>query len=228
MAGRIKREMAVNPLPSRLGKIKVGIKNDRGLPQSVDYFVATGKYAPLFNEAFGEKPNSLLVYFPSSDAELVCKEEYVYRDKSGAKIASGDGEVFKVWSNKVNQFVRTTIEDVPNLMELVESKYPSRTGWQVTLTLRVILPQLNKIYGYWEFQTKGAMSSIPQVRDTFDSLLSKNGKIEGVLCDLNVEFAKSDSPKTSRYPVVSLVPNETRANIQRLKNLELEAQCGTI
>lgn len=222
MKGRIKREVAITPLPSRLGKIKVGIKNDRGLPQSVDYFVATGKYAPLFREVYGEKPTSLLVYFPSSDAELVCKEEYVYRDSKGTKIASGDGEVFKVWSSKSNAFVLMSTDKVPNLMEAIAAKYPSRTGWQVTLTLRVILPLLNKIYGYWEFQTKGAMSSIPQVRDTFDSLLSKNGKIEGILCDLNVEFAKSDSPKSSRFPVVSLIPNETQSNIQRLRQLGIE------
>lgn len=219
MGGRIKREVVAEPLPPRLGKIKVGIKSDSGYPMSVDYFVATGKYAPLFRAVYGEKPQSILIYFPSDDAELVCREEYVYRDDKGKKIASGDGETFTIWSDKSMNRITVTIDKFPDIMERIEKKYKSKTGWQVTLTLNFVCPLVNKIYGVWEFQTKGAMSSIPQIRDCFDSMLAKNGHISGVLCDLNVAFAKSDSPRNSRFPVVSLVPNETEANIGKVKNV---------
>ena len=220
MSGRIKREVVASPLPPILGKLKVGKKSEKGYPMSVDYFVATGKYAPLFYQRFGEKPNTLLVYFPSNDPELVCKEEYVYRNNAGKKCASGDGETFKVWSNKINKFVRVTTDEYPNIMEIVSKKFPSQKGWEVVLTLNVVLPELNKIFGVWTLQTKGSASSIPHIRDTFDSLLEKNGSVENVLFDLHVEFAKSDSPMGTRFPVISIVPNETQMNINRIKMLQ--------
>lgn len=221
MNGRIQRpDFKQDPLPPRLGKIKCGIKNEKGLPQSVDYFVATGKYAPLFREVYGDKPQKLMVCFPSDDANLVCREEYVYRDKAGKKIATGDGETFTIWSDKAQARVTVTTEKYPDIMERIAANHPSPQGWQITLTLNVICPMIQKIYGVWEFQTKGAASSIPQIRDAFDAMIAKNGKIEGVLCDLNVEFAKSDSPKASRFPVVSLVPNETRENVELFRKAQ--------
>lgn len=219
MNGRIHRDVIVDPLPPRLGKIKCGMKSQSGYPMSVDYFVASGKYAPLFREAYGEKPSSILVYFPSDDPNLVCREEYVYRDKAGKKIATGDGETFEVWSDKAQARVRLTIDKHPELMSQIEQKYPSPTGWKVKLTLNFVCPLVNKIYGVWTLETGGAASSIPQIRDTFDAMLAKNGRIAGVLCDLNVEFAKSDSPKASRFPVISLVPNESEQNIGKIKAL---------
>lgn len=220
MGGRIHREVAVDPIPPILGKIKVGIKSASGYPQSVDYFVATGKYAPLFNDVYGEKPNSLLIYFPSDDPALVCNEAYVYRDNAGKKIAEGDGETFWVYSEKERGRVMVTTEKMPNIMEVISQKFPSKSGWQVTLTIKFVLPMVNRIYGVWEFSTKGAASSIPQIRDCFDSMLAANGKIAGVLCDLNVKFAKSDSPSGSRFPVVSLVPNETEGNTAKITSLK--------
>ena len=219
MNGRIHRDFVASPLPPSLGKIKCGMKSEGGYPMSLDYFVASGKYAPLFHEAYGEKPSTLLVYFPSNDPELVCKEEYVYRDKAGKKIATGDGETFDVWSERENMRIRLTTDKHPDLMEQIEKRYPSPTGWQVTLTLKFVCPLVNRIYGVWTFETKGKMSSIPQIRDTFDAMLEKNGKIEGVLCDLNVQYARSDSPKANRFPVVSLIPNESAENVNRIKAL---------
>lgn len=40
----------------RVGQIKIGMKNANGYPQSVDYFIPTGKYAGLFTQAYGENP----------------------------------------------------------------------------------------------------------------------------------------------------------------------------
>lgn len=225
MGGRIVREVVSDPLPPRIGKLHIGKKvlssTGKEIPSSCDYFIPSGKYASLFTQVYGEKPNSLLVYFPSDDASLVCNECYVYRNEKGKKIAKGDGENFIVWSDKVQKYVPMNIEKYPDLMEKVAQKYPSPTGWQATLTLNVVLPMVNKIYGVWTLETKGVASSIPQIRDTFDSLLAKNGHINGVLCDLNVEFAKSDSPKASKFPILSIVPNETQANMDKLKGIAL-------
>lgn len=52
----------------RVGFIKVGYKekatNGKEYPKSVDYFIASGKYAGLFTKAYGEKPQTIQIGFP--------------------------------------------------------------------------------------------------------------------------------------------------------------------
>ena len=82
MKGRIRRPEAEKSrliLP-RVGQIKIGMKNANGYPQSVDYFIPTGKYAGLFTQAYGEKPQTIQIVFPDDDPAKVCNERYEYRD----------------------------------------------------------------------------------------------------------------------------------------------------
>ena len=86
MSSRIKTTTKANRLPYPvIGHIRCGKKSDRGLPMSTDYFLADGKYASLFHKAYGEKPDVIQIVFPSDDAELVCKEEYEFRDTQGKR-----------------------------------------------------------------------------------------------------------------------------------------------
>ena len=55
----------------RVGQIKIGMKNANGYPQSVDYFIPTGKYAGLFTQAYGEKPQTIQIVFPDDDPAKV-------------------------------------------------------------------------------------------------------------------------------------------------------------
>lgn len=224
MKGRISRpDREINRvvLP-RVGFIKVGMKNAKGYPQSVDYFVPSGKYAGLFTQAYGDRPQTIQIVFPDDDAEKVCREEYQYRDDAGKLIAWGDGETFNVWDGQ--KYNELSVKDYPKLMQGVARKYPNRIvraggdGWQVTLTLTFIIPLVRGVAGVWQFVTKGAASSIPGIRDTFDAMLSERGFVKGIIWDMNVQFAKSQKPgETSRYPVVSIVPNESEGNVAKVK-----------
>ena len=218
MSGRIIRgqgEAKRLPLPI-VGKIKCGIKSEKGYPMSVDYFVASGDYAPLFHQAYGEKPSTIQIVFPSDDAELVCKEEYTLRDNAGKLIATGDGETFKTWSEKQKAYICVTTAEQPEIMDMLANHY--KQEWKITLTLNFIIPLVRGVMGCWQFVTKGSASTIPQVRDTFDSLLETNGKCAGVIFDLSVKMHKSNKPNdTSRYPVVSLVPNESKDNLLKIQ-----------
>lgn len=218
MAGRILTNKQENRLAFPVvGRIKCGMKSDRGFPMSCDYFVPSGNYAPLFTQAYGEKPTTIQIVFPSDDPELVCREEYILRDNAGKLVSSGDGVNFRTWSEKQKKYIDVTTEEQPNLMEMLSSHY--KQEWKVTLTLNFILPLVRGVMGCWQFQTKGSASTIPQVRDTFDAMLSRNGRVAGVIFDLNVKMAKSNKPgDSSRYPVVSLVPNESEANLRAVKN----------
>ena len=218
MNGRIKRETSENRLMWPIvGKIKCGIKSDKGFPMSVDYFVPTGKYEALFKEAYGEKPSTIQIVFPSDDAELVCREEYVLRDGAGKLVATGDGVNFRTWSEKAKAYIDVDTEKQPDIMELLEKHYHQE--WKITLTLVFVLPLVRGVMGCWQFQTKGAASTIPQVREAFDAMMAQNGRVAGVIFDLSVEIHKSNKPADqSRYPVVSLVANESRENLLKVQN----------
>lgn len=222
--GRIKRPDADRGrliLP-RVGFIKIGMKNANGYPQSVDYFIPVGKYAGLFTQAYGEKPQTIQIVFPDDDPAKVCNEQYEYRDDEGRLIASGDGETFKVWDGKKYEIL--TISDYPNLMAGISKRYPNRAvqkggdGWVITLTLTFIVPLVRGIAGVWQFSTKGTASTIPAIRETFDGMLAERGFCKGVIFDLNVQFATTQKPgDKSRFPVVSLVPNESADNVLKVK-----------
>lgn len=206
----------------RVGTIRIGYKDERGLPRSVNYFIPQGKYASLFTKAYGDKPDTIQIVFASDDPAHVCNEHYEYRDDNGRLIASGDGETFGVWNGKEYQILTRT--EYPKVMESVEKRYPNKQyqrtgdGWSVVLSMNFIIPCVKGIAGVWQFVTKGTASTIPQIRDVFDAMLEAKGYVKGVIFDLTVQFAKSQKPgMTSRYPVVTMIPNESEENVKRIK-----------
>jgi len=214
MGGRIKRpeEVRAYQLP-RVGLVKTGKKSDKGYPMSLDYFIATGKYKGLFDQAYPGKPQTIQIVFWEDDPSTMCEERYEYRDLAGKLYARGDGENFEVWTGSV--YSKFTETEHPGIMERVHKKVGNKNGWDVILTLRFILPKINSIAGHWQYTTKGKASTIPAVRDMFDAMLESRGSVRGVIFDLNVQFVKSQKPgSNSRYPVVSLVPNQSKENIE--------------
>lgn len=224
MKGRIKRPEAnkARLILPRVGFVKIGMKSERGLPQSVDYFIPVGKYAGLFTQAYGERPQTIQIVFPDDDPEKVCNERFEYRDDEGRLIAEGNGELFKVWDG--TKYEELTVEQYPNLMQSIAKRYPNKAvkkggdGWKITLTLNFIVPLVRGVAGVWQFTTNGSASTIPAIRETFDGMLAERGFCKGIIFDLNVQFATTQKPgDKSRFPVVSLVPNESDDNVLKVK-----------
>ena len=202
--------------------IKIGYKNDKGYPQSVDYFIPNGKYKKLFTDVYGDKPSTIQIIFPDDDATKVCNERYEYRDDKGALVAYGDGETFNVFNGKT--YSEYTISKHPDLLKRIAEKNPNSSvkkgedGWSVVLSLKFVIPLIRGVVGVWEFITKGTESTIPQITGVFDKVLEERGMCRGIVFDLSVQFATSQKPNTkSRYPVVSLIPNESQENINRIR-----------
>lgn len=217
MSGRIIRAEKQSGIPHLpvVGKIRIGMKNERGLPTSLDYFRADDqkcKYAEIFRKGCGEKPHTIQIIFPVDDPAEVCNERYEYRDDKGALVAYGDGEKFYIWDGK--QYSEYSVEKYPNLMAQICQKVPTKKGeknWQIVLTMKFLIPAVNGIVGLWQFQTRGEASSVKNIRDSFDAVKAIRGTVTQTVFDLSVEFAKSYKPGVnSRYPVVSLVANDTR------------------
>lgn len=223
MKGRIIRpdEPTRLALP-RVGFIKTGYKDGKGLPRSTDYFIASGNYSKLFDMAYGEKPKTIQIIFPDDDPSKVCSERYEYRDDEGRLYARGDGENFEIWDGKIYQ--KVSILDYPKLKENVQTRCPTKKtkagkdNWDVVLTLNFIVPLVRGVAGLWQFTTKGEASTIPQIRDVFDAMTFHRGFVKGIIFDLSVEFATSQKPGVkSRYPVVTLIPNESEENLSVVK-----------
>lgn len=214
MEGRIYRPddgMALLELPE-VGRLHIGMKTEKGFPTSIDWFRPTGKYAALFTQALGEKPQTIQVIFPDDNPEKVCNERYEYRDDKGALVARGDGRVFEIWDGK--RYAPYPVEQYPDIMQQVAAKNPTKNGpenWKVALTLRFIVPAVRGVVGVWQFSTKGAASSIKNIRNSFDGVQMMRGTVTQTVFDLSVQFAKSNKPGVnSRYPVVSMVANDNR------------------
>lgn len=221
MGGRIIRNeqnSALLQLPE-IGRLHIGKKqigqNGKEYPVSVDYFIPAGKYAGMFTQALGEKPQTIQVIFPDDNQEIVCNERFEYRDDNGALVARGDGCVFEIWDGK--KYAPYSIEQYPDIMAQITAKNPKKlrnqddNGWDVSLTLRFIVPAVRGVVGVWQFSTKGRASSVQNIRNSFDSVQLMRGTVTQTVFDLSVQFAKSNKPGVnSRYPVVSLVANDTR------------------
>lgn len=224
MSGRIIRpeETALLNFPE-VGRIKIGMKSDRGYPMSLDYFRPTGKYAGLFTQKLGEKPQTLQIIFPDDDPAKVCNERYVYRDDKGALVAKGDGRIFEIWDGK--KYAPYSVENYPDIWEQIIRNNPTKRGsdnWDVELTLRFIIPAICGVVGVWVLDTKGRASSVKNLRDSFDSVQVMRGTVTTSVFDLSVHFHKSNKPgSNSRYPVLDLICNDSRvAEIQEMLKAE--------
>lgn len=225
MGGRIYRpEQGATMLElPEIGRLHVGMKSEKGYPQSIDWFRPTGKYADMFVRAYGERPQSIQIIFPDDNPEKVCNERYEYRNDKGELVARGDGQTFEIWDGK--RYAPYTTHDYPDIMEQVTKMNPTKRGadnWDVTLTLRFIVPAVRGVVGVWQFSTKGAASSIKNIRNSFDGVQMMRGTVTQTVFDLSVQFAKSNKPGvSSRYPVVSMVANDNRvAEIRAALNPE--------
>lgn len=209
MKGRIKRneELTRSKFPI-IGKIKVGEKTEKGYPTSLDYFRCTGKYEKHFTEAYGQKPNVISIVFISDDFKDSCFERYECRDKDGRLAAYGDGEKTFVFKDTINDY---------ELSKLTRAKLADLGKWSVILTIKFIALDVSGVFGLFQFDTKGDKSSIPQIRDTFDTVLSTIGTVINIPFDLIVEKVKSQKPGSkSVFPVVSMVPNISKDNQDKL------------
>jgi len=226
--GRIRRNepQSAGIIPV-IGKLKIGEKVKKGTkeyPVSLDYFKADGKYAALFHSeehGYGEKPSVIQVAFVSDDIKHVCDERFEMRDAGGRLYGTGDGELFSIWDEKLEGYADFYASEHEGLMDRVAKK----TGkpWQAVITLRFLIPEIKGVIGVWQLSSKGAASSIPAIRQSFDYVMELAGTVIGVPFDLSVEKVKSQKPGAkSVFPVLSLIPNISTGHLETVRRF-LEA-----
>lgn len=220
MNGRIKKINKRNSL-SIIGHVRVGQKTAKGYPTSLDHFIATGKYQSHFAGAYGEKPDRLLITFPSDDPSQVCNHRYEMRDSQGKRLAYSDGEEYAVYSTKDEEYHITNISERPDVHEWVKDYF--KQEWREVLTLRFLLPQVRGVIGLWQFDTSGVDTSIPSIVSMFDFVKTQAGTVINVPFDLTVSMQKSQRPDSkSRFPVVDLICNVSSESLEKLHEVKIE------
>lgn len=214
---------------NRLGKIKVGEKTEpangqKSYPKALDYFVATGKYADKFRDVYGEKPTEIGVVFVTDNLSDACNERFELRDNKGALIGSGDGVTFKLWNKELTKYEPFEIkkEEDKKVLQSFANKFKTanyEAKWYSVLTLQFVIPKIKDVFGVWVFETRGVMSSIPNIRDTFDNIQRFAGTVVNIPFDLIVQKVKSQKPGDTRtYPVVNLIPNISTDKMDDVKS----------
>jgi hypothetical protein len=223
MKGRVVKENDTLNIPV-IGHIKIGektlSKNKKEIPRSLDYFRATGDYSNLFHNVYGEKPTSIKIAFISDNEIDSCYERYEIW-KGQRKYGFGDGQKFRMYSEKLQGFVDVEPEPgkIDDFFKYFEDKTESR--WFRVLTLRFLIPDIKGILGVWEFTTRAEKSTINNVVSVFDTVKNFGGTVKRTLFDLSVKMVTSKTyGNNSKYPVVTLIANMTPENIQKLQHLK--------
>lgn len=219
---RISRDVVRHNL-NVLGKIHTGEKNDKGYPTSLDYFKATGDYAHLFHDLYGEKPTSISIRFFTDEDSVSCDERYELR--VGTKIfAKGDGQLFTIWSDKTKEYVVKTKAELPEIMSIAltaAQKHDPKAQWKERLSLRFILPELPSVFGCWQYDTGGKESSIPQIVGAYDQVKQMAGTVAGINFDLIVKKVTSQKMESKNsFPVVTLIAKSGSAGLKDIKMVE--------
>jgi len=178
----------------RAGKIHLGFKNDKGRPQSTDYFVCTDEVKAVL----GDKPQSLGIMFFSDD-----KEEFMpyFYKKYGNKqlMCRGDGKdcrIFKGFdeATKLEKWI-----DGPCDRETCPAAQGNNPQCSMVLNLKFIIPKVNKT-AYYQLDTR-SINTLKNVQGAVDMLKQVTGQIAWIPMILTVVMEKTSK---GRYPILTL------------------------
>ncbi|MCP4651283.1 MAG: hypothetical protein GY853_14540 [PVC group bacterium] len=218
MKGRIQRaDNKADNIPPKVGNIRIGIKDSRGIPKAIDYFLCDSNYKKTFNDVFGEKPNLLKIVFPSDKPEEVCRQQFEGRDKAGNLVYTSDGINHMLFNydsgclipceeNELLQAKERGIRVMTGYGRNKKTEIVQITQESEVLFLKFMIIKMSGILGTFVLTTKAAASSIPSIIASFDYVLERAGpNFIHVPFDLSVKIHKSNKPGTvSKYPVLTL------------------------
>lgn len=192
----------------RIGKIKVGKKDEQDNPKGLDYFIIDSEYSDKVfevyyrkeldknNEPTGRKlsPNIIKIAFPYNDIELNLEEMYRWYGSSGLK-CTGDGETF-------SRFVEGK---EPNGCPCHLAEPPEGQKQQCHISMRMSFMILGiGVTGVWQFASK-SVYSMSSVRSAMLMVKENTGQLAGIPFYMRVEMQKSAVAGNPHvFPVVSV------------------------
>ena len=175
----------------RLGKIHLGIRNEKGYPMKVDYFVV-----PEHIDGYvGDKPQELRIFIPVENEEEWASQYYRCYSKTRGLVCKGDGEkCMRLVNVQTGEMVWK--EDVAGEMREAPCKGRECPDYKVkckeVMNLLFLLPDVPGL-GIWQIDT-GSINSILNINSEAAFIKAAYGRITGLPLLLTLE------PKEGRTP----------------------------
>ena len=168
----------------RLGKIHLGIKNEKGYPEKVDYFVCP----PEVIGVYGDKPKELRVFIPVEDEEKWASQFYRCYSKTRGLVCKGDGETcMRLVNTQTGEMVWK--EDIAGVMKEAPCKGRECPDYKVKcreiMNLQFLLPDVPGL-GVWQIDTS-SINSILNINNESAFIKAAHGRISGLPLTLTLE-----------------------------------------
>jgi hypothetical protein len=190
------------------GKIKSGMKNAKGLPQSLDYF-NIDKF-PDLQAAYGLKPSMLIVFFPTNNITDFFDCNYVLYGKE-TKIRSCDGErcIHRI-DEEIGgtKYAAGEESECTCLKHKIGDKDKKRCKYHAYFKAYIALPQTGKVDSpmCFLFETgshntgENVLSELEKIR------VLNNGVLLGVPFALSVKMVSGKESAKTKFPIWTLTP----------------------
>lgn len=210
----------------RLGKIHLGIRDQRGIPQKTKYFVLPkdhSDYAALC-KVFGPEPTELRVYIPVEDEEKWCEQYYKHYDRTHGLVCKGDGAIAMrlidtgtgAIANKDSKQVE--MREVPCAGKDCPDYKAKKCG--EAMNLRFVLPEVPGL-GVWQIDT-GSINSILNINSCAKLIRKAFGRIAMIPLKLTLEPIEVNNPETKKKQTVYVLNLRTSVTLAQLADVARE------
>lgn len=202
------------------GKISTGKKSEQGYPQSLDYFYIED--FPELMKVYGNKPQKLLIYFPSDIIQDFFDCNYVLygggsATKKGTKIRSCDSEtcIHRI-AEEIKGIKYGAGEETPCICNDLPEDDKKRCKYSMYFKAFIALPTTGKV----DFPTCFMFES--HSKNSGDAIFSELEKIkalnQGILRNvpflLSVKMIEGKADPKQKFPIWSLQAFGTLSQIQ--------------
>ena len=186
----------------RLGKIHLGIRNEKGWPEKVDYFVCP----PEVQAIFGEKPRELRILIPVEDEERWCSQYYRCYSRSRGLVCKGDGvECLRLVDTETGDLAwKDDAKKVDmRVMACAGRECPDyKEKCREIMNLQFLLPEVPGL-GIWQVDT-GSINSILNINSAADLIKRLYGRISLIPLLLTLEPRDAKTPEGHKQKVFVL------------------------
>lgn len=195
------------------GKIKAGYKSNKGYPAKLDYFMLEHPETkeiifPELIEAYGNKPQELIICFPSSNLEDVFNDDFNLWNKSNTKTRQCDGEtclhVLDEHIDGVKYAAGTTTECVCKHHELftTDNKDLAKLKCKCDMYLKayIINPKTDKVLNPLPYLF--SCHSINSADNIF-GMLSRIQDLKNIPFKISIKLVKKNNLS---FPIWNIVP----------------------
>lgn len=195
------------------GKIKTGQKNERGLPQSLDYFKIDA--FPELLEAYGPRPTFFTIKFPSD--EPIDFFDTWFERWGGRKSDSSEGTLIRrcdgeTCLHRINESIGGKSygagEESPCVCQSLDEKDKQRCSYILRLKAWIVLPQTGKIENplCYRFESGSHNSGDSIMSALNDVRILTGGTLRGIPFSLSVKMVSGKEDAKLKFPIWSLIP----------------------